>query len=315
MKKTFFSNGKLLLTGEYLVLDGANALAVPTRFGQQLDTEPLGGNITRWTSLDADGSVWLDESIDMQSIISDDSGNSNPQKATLIHILHHAHKANPEVFDQSEGFNVTTRLTFPRLWGLGSSSTLINNIALWFNISPYQLLAQTFGGSGYDIACAQSDAPLLYRLEEGNPITAPAAFNPHFQDKLYFVYLNRKQDSREAIKAYREQQENLNTVINTIDGLTTAICNTTDHSEFNHAIESHEAIMSKVLGIAPVKERLFPDFSGTVKSLGAWGGDFVLASGNGNPESYFRQKGFDTIVPWHEMVLNGGLSLSENEIF
>ena len=34
--QTFYSNGKLLLTGEYVVLDGAKALAVPTRFGQNL---------------------------------------------------------------------------------------------------------------------------------------------------------------------------------------------------------------------------------------------------------------------------------------
>jgi mevalonate kinase len=28
----FYSNGKLLLTGEYLVLDGAKSLALPTKF-------------------------------------------------------------------------------------------------------------------------------------------------------------------------------------------------------------------------------------------------------------------------------------------
>ena len=35
-KQTFYSNGKLLLTGEYLVLNGAVALAIPTKFGQTL---------------------------------------------------------------------------------------------------------------------------------------------------------------------------------------------------------------------------------------------------------------------------------------
>ena len=37
----FYSNGKLLLTGEYLVLDGANAFAVPTKFGQNLIVEKI----------------------------------------------------------------------------------------------------------------------------------------------------------------------------------------------------------------------------------------------------------------------------------
>jgi hypothetical protein len=30
-KKKFYSNGKLLITGEYLVLDGAKAFALPTK--------------------------------------------------------------------------------------------------------------------------------------------------------------------------------------------------------------------------------------------------------------------------------------------
>lgn len=38
---SFKSNGKLLLTGEYLVLDGAVALALPTKMGQIMTVEPL----------------------------------------------------------------------------------------------------------------------------------------------------------------------------------------------------------------------------------------------------------------------------------
>jgi hypothetical protein len=36
MQKTFYSNGKLLITGEYLILDGAKGLALPTKMGQNL---------------------------------------------------------------------------------------------------------------------------------------------------------------------------------------------------------------------------------------------------------------------------------------
>jgi mevalonate kinase len=32
----FYSHGKLLITSEYAVLDGAKALALPTRLGQKL---------------------------------------------------------------------------------------------------------------------------------------------------------------------------------------------------------------------------------------------------------------------------------------
>ena len=37
--QTFYSNGKLLLTGEYLVIDGAKALAIPTQKGQSLSVK------------------------------------------------------------------------------------------------------------------------------------------------------------------------------------------------------------------------------------------------------------------------------------
>ena len=36
---SFFANGKLLLTSEYLVLDGAKAFAIPTKKGQSLHVE------------------------------------------------------------------------------------------------------------------------------------------------------------------------------------------------------------------------------------------------------------------------------------
>ena len=38
---TYYSNGKLLITGEYVVLDGATALAIPTKYGQSLCVSKL----------------------------------------------------------------------------------------------------------------------------------------------------------------------------------------------------------------------------------------------------------------------------------
>ena len=52
-----------------------------------------------------------------------------------------------------------------------------------------------------------------------------------------------------------------------------------------------------------VKECLFPDYKGTVKSLGAWGGDFVLAiSETEDIPNYFLSKGFDICIPYDEIV-------------
>ena len=45
------------------------------------------------------------------------------------------------------------------------------------------------------------------------------------------------------------------------------------------------------------------DFDGEIKSLGAWGGDFILATSDENPSTYFKAKGFETILPYSEMIL------------
>ena len=304
MKKIFYSNGKLLLTGEYAVLDGARALALPTRFGQYLEVEPYKNNLLHWTSKDADGSVWLDETIRI-----DGSGkwlptNETPEATRLIQILEAAHKSNPDIL-ATGGYKVTTRLTFPRGWGLGSSSTLINNIAKWFGADPYALLAESFGGSGYDIACAKHNTPIIYRNDHGTPQVEPATFNPAFTDKLYFVYLNRKQDSREGITAYRTRENDTDAIIPHIDELTQEVLKATSLSDFCMALEIHEKLMSEILGMPTVKEILFPDFPGTLKSLGAWGGDFILAASGENPEAYFRSRNFETVIPYREMILEG----------
>ena len=49
--KTYQSNGKLLLTGEYVVLDGALSLAVPTKFGQSMHVENIDQPKIIWKSL------------------------------------------------------------------------------------------------------------------------------------------------------------------------------------------------------------------------------------------------------------------------
>src|SRR5690606_17098005 len=67
--KTFYSNGKLLLTGEYVVLDGAVALAVPTTLGQSLMVEPIGEPKIEWQSLDAQGNIWFEGAFSGETLI------------------------------------------------------------------------------------------------------------------------------------------------------------------------------------------------------------------------------------------------------
>lgn len=303
MKKTFYSNGKLLITGEYLILDGAKAMALPTKFGQNLIVEKSSNKEIQWKSLDADGSIWFEDTILFSDIISKIPFEIESVKNTLITILREAYQLNPDSVLNSEGYIVTTQLSFPRKWGLGTSSTLINNIAQWFNINAFKLLKNSFGGSGYDIACAQNDCPILYHLEQGKPIVEKVKFNPTFTKNLYFVYLNQKQNSKSAIASYKEKKNNLADAKEIINQLTETVLNTKGENTFAEALETHEKELSIILETKTVKESLFPDFNGTIKSLGAWGGDFVLVVSEENPKPYFLGKGYKTIIEYRDMIL------------
>ncbi len=305
MKKEFYSNGKLLITGEYLVLDGAKAFALPTKFGQNLIVEKGNTQKIKWTSFDSDGSIWFEDAFSFADISKKNiSEGATSKRNTLIEILHEGYLLNPDFLKQSKGFSVETRLTFPRNWGLGTSSTLINNIAQWLKIDAFVLLKNSFGGSGYDIACAQINTPILYHLENENPIVEKVTFKPEFAKNLYFVYLDKKQSSKAAIASYyNNKHEDLAKNIAKIDLLTQEVLNAQTFQEFAQALEEHEAEMSNILKMRTVNESLFPDFYGVIKSLGAWGGDFVLAIAKENPSDYFKEKGFKTIVPYIDMIL------------
>lgn len=303
MKKTFYSNGKLLITGEYLVLDGAKALALPTKFGQNLIVEESYNQKIKWKSFDADGSIWFEDSFPLTDIIATITFEEESIKNTLITILREAHQLNPDLLLNSKGFNISTKLSFPRKWGLGTSSTLINNISQWFQIDAFKLLQNSFGGSGYDIACAQNNSPIVYHIKEEKPIVEVVKFNPSFSKNLYFVYLNQKQSSKNAIASYKKKKNNLQTQKEIINKITEMALNAEDEKTFIKALENHEKTLSMILETKTVKESLFSDFNGTIKSLGAWGGDFVLVFSKNNPHHYFLEKGYETIIKYNDMIL------------
>jgi mevalonate kinase len=304
LKKTFYSNGKLLITGEYVVLDGAKALALPTKFGQNLIVEAGNNETIQWKSYDYDQSVWFEATIPFSSIIENKHDDENHNvKNTLIEILHEAFKLNSNFITESKGYKITTELTFPKFWGLGTSSTLINNIAQWLDINAYKLLRNSFGGSGYDLACAQNDSPIIYQLVNDLPVVEPITFHPSFSENIYFIYLNRKQSSKTAIASYLNQRGNIDDTIKKINKITESITESKDPKEFAQSIQKHEIEMSIILETATVKEVLFHDFKGTLKSLGAWGGDFILALSKENPTEYFKERGYATVIPYSEMIL------------
>jgi len=313
MTQHFYSNGKLLLTGEYVVLDGALSFALPTKYGQALTIKELDSPVILWTSLDEKGETWFHTSLQLEFFrnpeveIPNEVENlftsTDKVSKMLLKILLEAKRLNPNFLNGKMGYEVHTTLSFPRDWGLGSSSTLISNIAQWANVDPYALLSETFNGSGYDIACAQHNRPIIYQIKRGERFIKEIEFIPPFKDDLFFVHLNRKQNSREGITRYKKQEFDKETLINKISELTEECICCTEITRFKELMNIHELLLADILNLTPVKEKLFPDFEGSIKSLGAWGGDFVLAIGDKNTPEYFINKGYKTVIPFAKMIL------------
>jgi len=287
-----------------VVLDGAKALALPTKFGQNLVVESGTANEITWKSYDSDGSLWFEDTIPFENILFPKKyTGENAVLKTLLEILHEAYLLNPIFLEGNKGYAIKTQLSFPKKWGLGTSSTLINNIGQWLGINAFTLLNNSFGGSGYDIACAQNNSPIIYQLLNEAPLIHQVPYLPEFRNYLNFVYLNRKQSSKSAISNYINKQNDLSKTITIINKITETIVSTNDLKTFTYQIEKHESLLSEVLEMNTVKEAFFDDFKGVVKSLGAWGGDFVLTISKENPSGYFKEKGFDTVIRYDDMIL------------
>ncbi len=307
MWQSFYSNGKLLITGEYAVLDGALALAIPTKFGQYLRYRENDTGLLKWTGFDEGNNIWFEQLFELKNFSTVENSFADASSRTtserLSSILNQARKLNPKFLSDLTGIEVETKIDFNRKWGLGTSSTLVNNIAQWASVDAFVLNSMTFGGSGYDIACAQNDNPIFYRIVDGKPEVKKTVFQPPFASKLYFIYLNQKMDSRMAIEKYRQAGINKEELVGSITILSHSIAVCDKLSTFEELIGQHEQLISRALGLAPVKETLFSTFQGAVKSLGGWGGDFVLAASECEGSEYFKALGFNTVIPFDEMTL------------
>lgn len=309
----FYGHGKLLLTGEYFVLDGAMALGLPVQVGQSLSVRYSQSFRPRlsWKSFDVRGKLWLESLFEFWRF---DCLDENPSKETLMlqKVLRQVRRQNSHFLRDDVDVLVETRLGFPLDWGLGSSSTFIYNVAKWAYVSPFELLFETYGGSGYDIACAQSEGPIVYQRDEMGINWKPISFHPSFSNNLYFVFLGKKQDSRQALDKYNNFKNvsgchTIEKTIQELSHLTEKILSAKSLGEFEHLIRIHEKTIANELKMTMVKDSLFSDYWGEVKSLGAWGGDFTLVTSDRSQKEtmeYFQSKGYSVILSYDELILD-----------
>ena len=301
----FYGHGKLLLTGEYFILDGANGLSIPTRFGQHLRIRPLSGsdNTLYWIALNNARQPWLNLAFDKSDFSCINA--SGKEADALTKILAQARILNPNFLTDDQDIAAETYLEFPNDWGLGSSSTLLYCIAQWAEVDAYTLLQRTMGGSGYDIASAGSDTPILYHLVDAKPQWEQVSFMPTFHDNIFFVHTGQKQLSTTGIKHYRENALRIHDCIAWLDRLTESMLQCQSLRKIEQIMAEHEAIIAEELKLPKVKDTLLPDYWGAVKSLGAWGGDFVMLT-NDRPEeellNYLHTTGLHVVHRFDKMI-------------
>ncbi len=295
-----FSPGKLMLTSEYVAVDGALVLAIPTKLGQELFyTENEDQKSLIFWDAYHQNQLWLKATIDYNNWKILETNDSKASEF-ILKTLKNVQNLSEIKLKSDTSYHIKTNLQFPSDFGLGSSSTLMNNLAEWANIDPFILNEISLGGSGYDVAVAKEKSAVLYsRFPER--VYETIDFQPSFKDELIFVHLNQKQDTREGISHYRSKPTSTE-LINDYSALTKKIVNSQNLEEFSELMTIHEQKLSDFLETPTVKEKYFQDCPSFVKSLGAWGGDFVLASKFGDYIKYFEGLGFTKIFSWKDLI-------------
>lgn len=314
----YYGHGKVLVSGEYFVIDGARALALPTNLGQtmRVQTRPSRTPTLHWKSFDSVNKLWFEVKYELWhfNILENDSEDAR----VLQNILRLARTQNIHFLRDENDVLVETHVEFPLNWGLGSSSTLLYNISQWAYVSPFELQAKAFGGSGYDIACAQAAGPIIYQNKQDSPSWSSITFNPVFKENLYFLYLNKKKKTNDAIKFYKSISiENKAELIGKINALTDAMVECIDFNEFSELVFEHENLVSSSLGIDRIQDGDFHDFWGAIKSLGAWGGDFALICSDKsleNTREYFSSRGYTDFYTFDEMIRSDFENLTSRKL-
>lgn len=300
-----YANGKLLLSGEYLVMYGAVSLAMPVNTGQSIEIFQTGNATLDWQAFDTTGK-WFDVVFSLPDLSVINTSDSETA-LKLSEFLVSSNRLSGWMPVSGQGLSIKTTLGFNRKWGLGSSSSLVALIAEFAGTDPFALHELTSKGSGYDIACASASSPILYQIKGKSREITPVDFSPVFSENLYFVYLEKKQDSSREVSEFLKKPADLFKVeVDLISQMSLEMLNSESLGDFISVVEKHESLMENVLGLESVKKTLFSDFPGAVKSLGAWGGDFVLAATPRDlafVKDYFGHKDMHTVVPFSSFEL------------
>ena len=290
------ASGKLLLFGEYLVLKGGKALAIPLQFGQSMQVRRQHKKEIHWVA-NVLGKEWFSATFTSEGVLIE---TTEEEKALrLLQLFALLKDKKPYLFDSGYAFQL--HANFPLEWGLGSSSTLVSLLAQWSETDPFYLLKNSFGGSGYDVACATSEGPIFFE-EPGNKISN-ATLSPSITSKMLFIYSGQKQKSESEVIRF-EKLPLFPGAVEIMNQIVLAVPETKDITALEELITQSESLLGNILKREPVKSLTFPDYPFSLKSLGAWGGDFLLATyrEEGEARDYFNRKGYPVQFNYDQII-------------
>lgn len=271
---------------------------MPLSLGQNLQVSSYTKDEILWECFNENKICWLEIRFSEDLVILQ---TSDREKALIAQkLLSLIKEKAPQLLLKGIHFKFT--LEFNRQFGFGSSATLISLLGQWSGVDPYYLSEQTFGSSGYDIAAATAPGPFVYSRK--NKIEEYCTLPEFITQHLLFIYLGEKQSSsREANKFISRPTTDQQT--DEMNELVTAAAHCKQISAWEELMEESEQLVSYILKTKPVKEQLFADYPFSIKSLGAWGGDFMMASCRDISEGmkYFHQKQKAPIFTYKELTI------------
>jgi len=300
------ANGKILLSGEYAVLDGAKGLALPLKKGQSLQIGKSNFSDAYFISLDVEGNPWFEARFHPETLGVEMPIGTKEMLDRWMMVFEFAQQKGVDLKHKLTGIQAVFHLEFPRNWGWGSSSTWISLLAKWLDLDAWELNRHVFGGSGYDVFASFSSKPYFFQRSEGKPEIQNLDWNPPFLDHLFLVYLGKKQDSRSGISNYQTRKWNVKWegFVEKANSCSINLSKAENLFEFESYLQEHESIIRILIGEETVQNRLFSDYrGGTVKSLGAWGGDFVLVTGQPQVvQTYFMKEKNLLLMPLKSLL-------------
>lgn len=308
--KSFRAHGKLLITSEYMVMFGALALALPLRLGQWLMLRPSGNrNRFSWVAKTG-GQEWFSAEFNPETIQI--TRTSHTEKAEyLARLIRSCIELRPSFQEDLYKWSAVTDLEFSPHWGFGSSSTLTAILADWAEVNPFDLHFMVSDGSGFDVACAIAEGPINYRLRDQAPHYRHVPFDPPFADQIYFAWLGKKQSTGNHLEKVATHLQVDYETIHRFSCMTKAMMETVELKEFRDLMAEHEEVLSEILNVEPVSRTLLNQLPGTVKSLGAWGGDHVMIATDASEKdimNFLAERKITTVHKYRNLVYRGQIT-------